>query len=92
MDFRLAQWKQEAACAQADPDAWFPDHDGDSKVPGLWEINGDGTGITAKQVCRRCPVKAECLQEALDREEQHGIWGGMTTKERQALMKQRRTV
>ena len=87
IDMRLAPWKFHAACSQADPDAWFPDHDGDSTVPGLWEINSDGRAITAKQVCHRCPVKAECLQEALDRREQHGIWGGLTTRERQQLMR-----
>ena len=49
-----------AACAEADPEAWFPDNDGDAKVPGLWEINGDGKGI-----CRDlCPVKDDCLREA----------------------------
>ena len=28
---------------------------------------------------------AACLQEALERDDQHGIWGGLTPNERKAL-------
>lgn len=36
----------------------------------------------AKEICSTCPIVADCLAVALDRNEQHGIWGGMTEKER----------
>lgn len=32
---------------------------------------------TAKLICARCPVSAECLKDALDRGEHFGIWGGV---------------
>lgn len=32
-----------------------------------------------------CPVRKECLIDAIDREELHGIWGGMSHRERNAL-------
>jgi Transcription factor WhiB len=35
----------------------------------------------AKQICRRCEVQQECLDEALKKEES-GIWGGLTARER----------
>ncbi|MFE5299972.1 WhiB family transcriptional regulator [Streptomyces sp. NPDC056632] len=46
----------------------------------------------AKALCTGCPVKAECLAYALDRRVDHGVWGGMTERERRALLKRRPTV
>lgn len=40
---------------------------------------------SAKQVCTGCPVRIDCLVEALDNHEQWGVWGGMTERERRAL-------
>ena len=39
----------------------------------------------AKRVCRRCPVRSECLQYALRVREPLGIWGGLDALERRAL-------
>lgn len=39
----------------------------------------------AKRFCQMCPVRSECLAEALDRSERYGIWGGMDFRERSAL-------
>jgi WhiB family redox-sensing transcriptional regulator len=36
----------------------------------------------AKAVCSDCKVRYNCLEHALSSNEKHGIWGGMTTKER----------
>lgn len=36
----------------------------------------------AKKVCQECPVQQQCLQEALERDEPFGIWGGFTPPER----------
>ncbi|WP_211222128.1 WhiB family transcriptional regulator [Nocardioides halotolerans] len=30
----------------------------------------------AKQLCASCPLRAQCLSEALERGEPHGVWGG----------------
>ncbi|MFF2569062.1 WhiB family transcriptional regulator [Streptomyces sp. NPDC101191] len=46
----------------------------------------------AKALCTGCPVKAECLAYALDQRVEHGVWGGMTERERRALLKRRPTV
>jgi hypothetical protein len=35
-----------------------------------------------KALCRQCPVRSECLQQALDNQEPWGIWGGLTVEER----------
>ncbi|MER5737299.1 WhiB family transcriptional regulator [Streptomyces sp. NPDC002262] len=46
----------------------------------------------AKALCGGCPVRAECLAYALDGRIEHGVWGGMTERERRALLKRRPTV
>lgn len=40
---------------------------------------------SVKEMCVDCPVRAECLQYALSADELEGIWGGTTTKEREAM-------
>jgi WhiB family redox-sensing transcriptional regulator len=64
-------WRERALCAQADPEAFFPEK-GESTAP-------------AKRVCAACEVRADCLQEALDRGERFGVWGGCSQGERRVL-------
>jgi WhiB family redox-sensing transcriptional regulator len=42
----------------------------------------------ARQLCAGCPVRFECLAEALDHRIEWGVWGGMTERERRVLLKQ----
>ncbi len=42
--------------------------------------------MRAKAICAVCPVKAPCLQYALEIREPHGIWGGLNELERKALI------
>jgi WhiB family redox-sensing transcriptional regulator len=43
----------------------------------------------AKAVCMGCPVRTECLSDALDNRVEFGVWGGMTERERRALLRRR---
>jgi WhiB family redox-sensing transcriptional regulator len=43
----------------------------------------------AKTVCRGCPVRTECLADALDNRVEFGVWGGLTERERRALLRRR---
>lgn len=70
-------WTQDAACRQGDPDALF--------VQGAAQNR-------AKAVCMGCPVRAECLADALDERIEFGVWGGMTERERRALLRRRPNV
>jgi len=36
----------------------------------------------AKKLCAQCPIKQECLEYAVEAEEEWGIWGGLTARER----------
>lgn len=60
------------------------------EVPDAFFIElGDGNcgykTRVAKNLCEECPVKFECLQYALESNEQEGIWGGLTPAERRRL-------
>ncbi len=46
----------------------------------------------AKRICAGCPVKTECLAEALDNQMEWGVWGGMTERERRAVLRSRPNV
>ena len=45
-----------------------------------------------KVICAGCSVKTECLADALDNEIEFGVWGGMTERERRALLRRRSNV
>lgn len=43
----------------------------------------------AREVCEGCPVVFECLVDALDHRVPFGVWGGMTERQRRALLRSR---
>jgi WhiB family redox-sensing transcriptional regulator len=43
----------------------------------------------ARAVCLACAVRIECLADALDSRADFGVWGGMTERERRALLRRR---
>jgi WhiB family redox-sensing transcriptional regulator len=70
------KWVQFGLCAQTDPEAYFPE-------------KGMSTAA-AKSVCEGCPVRAECLEYAVARNERFGVWGGRSERERRPLVQARR--
>jgi WhiB family transcriptional regulator, redox-sensing transcriptional regulator len=59
------------------------------KPPGLF-FPSDGVGVeVARRVCADCPVKAMCLEYALDNRIDHGVWGGTSERERRRILKAR---
>jgi len=68
----IADWPSMAACRNGDPDALF--------------VQGAEQNV-AKRICRSCPVRYECLADALDNRIEFGVWGGMTERERRALLR-----
>ncbi|MFD0337090.1 WhiB family transcriptional regulator [Streptomyces sp. NPDC127117] len=67
-------WGVRAVCRTADPDELFAEGAAQNE---------------AKAICTGCPVRTECLAHALDHRIEHGIWGGMTERERRALLRRR---
>jgi WhiB family transcriptional regulator, redox-sensing transcriptional regulator len=66
-----ARWRERAACCGTDLDVFFPER-GQTAEP-------------ARQVCAACPVRQPCLEYALSNRITHGIWGGLTERERRPL-------
>lgn len=74
----LRGWRHLAACLDLPTDEWFPGPGEDSAV--------------ARKVCRGCPVRVECLNDAMATEptpwETRGIRGGLTARDRNKLRRQ----
>jgi len=61
------------ACRSAEPELFFPLS---AAGPAVAQV------AAAKAICRGCPVRAECLDYAMQTAQDHGIWGGTTEEER----------
>ncbi|MET9127007.1 WhiB family transcriptional regulator [Streptomyces sp. NPDC004528] len=72
-----AEWREHAACGSSDADGLFAD---------------SARQRQAKTVCAGCPVRVECLAEALDDRVEFGVWGGMTERDRRALLRRKPNV
>jgi len=68
-------WQDQANCLGVDPDLFFPERGASTRE--------------AKEVCRGCVVRNDCLEYALDNGEKFGIWGGLSERERRRLRRQR---
>jgi WhiB family redox-sensing transcriptional regulator len=66
-------WVAKARCRGVDPDQLF--------VRGAAQRK-------AATICRHCPVLMQCGADALDNRVEFGVWGGMTERQRRALIKQ----
>lgn len=77
-------WRYDARCAGVDTDLFYP-----PRSKNEYKLIAD----KAKVYCfgtngsNPCPVRSECLWDAVSREEPHGIWGGLSHRERNALVR-----
>lgn len=74
------EWRDHALCRDTDPELFFP-------------VGATGVALTAidqaKQVCGECHVSAECLDFALDTNQDSGVWGGLSEEERRVIRRER---
>ena len=70
-------WRQFARCRGVNPSIFYP-------------VSEEDEALEAKAVCAECPVREPCLEYALGAREKHGVWGGLTERERRRLLRQRR--
>ena len=68
-------WQDFANCLGVDPDLFFPERGASTRE--------------AKEVCRGCVVREDCLEYALGNGEKFGIWGGLSERERRRIRRQR---
>ena len=73
-------WRDGALCRDTDPDLFFP-------------VGTTGHALVsidhAKRVCGECSVTQDCLDFALDTNQDSGIWGGLSEEERRAIRRRR---
>lgn len=68
-------WQDYANCLGVDPDLFFPERGASTRE--------------AKEVCKGCVVREDCLEYALANGEKFGIWGGLSERERRRIRRQR---
>ncbi|MFC7404413.1 WhiB family transcriptional regulator [Georgenia alba] len=66
-------WASRAACAGCEPDRLF--------VQGAAQRE-------VRELCFSCPVRLDCLADALTSHTAFGVWGGLTERERRAVLRQ----
>ena len=71
-----SSWWDYANCLGVDPDLFFPERGASTKE--------------AKEVCRGCVVREDCLEYALVNRVEHGVWGGASERQRRRILKARR--
>jgi WhiB family redox-sensing transcriptional regulator len=75
-DWDTEGWRARAACRDTDANLFFPAGSTGGAVDQI---------EAAKLVCRQCPVQDECLQFALESNQEAGVWGGRDEDERRRL-------
>jgi WhiB family redox-sensing transcriptional regulator len=73
-------WRTEALCRDTDPALFFP-------------VGTTGQALVqidhAKRTCAECTVSVDCLDFALETNQDSGIWGGLTEEERRVIRRKR---
>jgi WhiB family transcriptional regulator, redox-sensing transcriptional regulator len=77
------EWQLDGACQTADPTLFF--HPEGERGPAR-----HNRAQAALAVCARCPVIEQCRRHALTVREPYGIWGGLTSNDREALYQSER--
>ena len=75
-----SSWRDHAGCRGVDPGIFHPDD----------EEENEFSAEPAKAICNACPVREPCLEHAITVREKHGVWGGLTARERRRLIRRRR--
>ena len=74
----ITEWRQMSACRDSEPSLFFPVG---TTGPALDNI------ADAKAICAQCSVQEDCLQYALESNQEAGVWGGYAEDERRRLRK-----
>lgn len=75
LEAEVRAWQARANCMGVDPDLFFPERGASTRE--------------AKEVCRGCVVREDCLEYALANGEKFGIWGGLSERERRRIRRAR---
>ena len=84
MDEPEHAWRYSARCKGEETDTFYPPRDKEQYKIIATQAKSFCLGENKKNPC---PVQKECLWDAVKREEPHGIWGGLSHRERNALIR-----
>jgi len=73
IDLLRPHWMRNAACRGQGFNTWFPAEEFGEEAD------------TARGVCSGCRVRTDCLDYALAAGIRHGLWGGLSARERAVL-------
>lgn len=68
INYKALDWQKDGICNTVDPDLFFSEDPGGTK--------------RAAQVCQGCPVRQQCLDWAIESNQNHGIAGGLGARAR----------
>lgn len=71
--YDFSDWRENAACRGVDLDVFYPSTTG----PGQYD--------QARTYCASCPVRDDCLEDAVRRRDFEGFRGGKTPRQRQDI-------
>ena len=78
------EWRGYAKCADSDTETYYPPRSRERYKPIADQSKGVCKG---HDTGTECPVRTQCLTYAIAKDELHGIWGGLSHRERNALVK-----
>jgi len=82
--FPVRDWTALAACRTADPEIFFPAARPDTRA-------FKAQARKAITWCAGCTVRPECLRFALANRIGHGVFGGLTARERATVLRRERS-
>lgn len=74
------RWRAQAACQRLPTELFFPIGHG----PGA-----QAQTRLAKEICKACPVRPQCLDYALAANARYGVFGGLEEDERREVRRRR---
>ncbi len=77
----VTDWRSVALCRDTDPTLFFP-------------VGATGAALdqiaAAKAVCLQCAARPDCLEFALESNQDSGVWGGLSEEERRQIRRERK--
>lgn len=70
MERSIRDWHNAAVCAQTDPELFFPTKGGDNV----------GRLTKARGICKVCPVRVDCVNDAISHKDSYGVRAGIAGK------------
>lgn len=72
VNLSIQSWNSQAACRNLSLDSFY-------------DVEDKNLKRNAAKYCVNCPVQQKCLYTAIVNDDHHGLWGGLTPRQRKAF-------